>query len=333
MAFENIFTHGNLVDINVGMWTAERKLQPEDLGLEDKNISEAFTLGHKKLVPAEVIAEFKHLDYLARRTLERYSFSFEFGSARFVPKKRFVDFAAEIDKVVTEYATKADEFSANYSRYRLEMRQQFVAAAHEAYGRAKLLCGFTKTENEFVNEFIARVDEFYPDVSKIREKFHMEYTVFQVSLPDLSQASYEDLAEEHEKISMMQAAYQKSLSRKVEAFVDRITNEQREKAQEVLQRFLTGIKLEKRINESSMSMVKTMIEEYEKMDVVGDEGFLGLLKDFKKRLLDTYTAKDVRTNSALRKSIVDELTVLLGAASDKAVIAELANRYRRRINL
>ena len=97
MSFESVFTHGNLVDINVSAWTAERRLQKEDLGIEDEEISEAFTLGRKKLVPPDVIATFRHLDYRARHTLYKYSFPFEFGATRFVPKKAFIKFAEEME--------------------------------------------------------------------------------------------------------------------------------------------------------------------------------------------------------------------------------------------
>lgn len=330
MPFENIFTHGNLVDIDVGIWTAERKLQPEDLGLE--GVSDAFSLGHKKLISAEVINKFKHLDYIARDLLVRYSFAFEFGAARFVPKKRFVEFATEIEKIIAEYNKLADDFAENYDRYRLQMRQPFVAAAHEAYSRLKALKGFDKNEDAFVNEFLARLDTFYPKSSDIRGRFHMEYNVFQVSLPDLSQASYADLAEEGEKIKLMQEAYNKSLSRKVDSFVDRITKEQREKAQVVLQKFADSLSQGKRIYVTSMDSIKTMIEEYKKMDIVGDAGFLAVLENLKGRM-NNYTAKQLRTDESLRKMVLDDVSGVISSASDQAVIAELARQYRQKINL
>jgi hypothetical protein len=333
MSINKIFTDGNLVDINVSMWTAERKLQPEDLGLDGQKISEAFTLGHKKLIPGDVIAKFKHYDYLARNTLMKYGYQFPFGSARFIPKKRFLEFVTELDPIIDLFNKAADDLAKNYGKYRLQMRQQFVEAAHGAYTRAKTLCGFDVPQDKFVNEFLARVDRFYPKAADIRSKFAMDYSVFQMALPDLSQASYEDLAEEQEKINLLQAAYQKSLTRKIESFVNSIVDGQRKKAQEVLQRFSDNIQQNKKISEASMSSVRTMIEEYERMDIINDEAFLGLLKNFKQRLIDTYTAKDVRESKALQSSIVDELSVLISAASDRAMIDALAQGYRERIQL
>jgi hypothetical protein len=115
--------------------------------------------------------------------------------------------------------------------------------------------------------------------------------------------------------------------------VNSIVDGQRKKAQEVLQRFSDNIQQNKKISEASMSSVRTMIEEYERMDIINDEAFLGLLKNFKQRLIDTYTAKDVRESKALQSSIVDELSVLISAASDRAMIDALAQGYRERIQL
>jgi hypothetical protein len=186
MEIGKIFTHGNLVDVNVSMWTATKILTHEDLGLGQTDISSAFSLGKKTLIPAEVIAEFKALDNKARSVLNNYSFKFTFGGARFVPKKRFMDFDTEINEVIKQFDAKADDLSKNYMIYRQDMRSEYVKAAHEAFARATSLCvGLDVTEDDFVNRFLERIEMSYPKVEDIRKKFHMEYSVFQVALPDL----------------------------------------------------------------------------------------------------------------------------------------------------
>jgi len=69
------------------------------------------------------------------------------------------------------------------------------------------------------------------------------------------------------------------------------------------------------------------------MDIMNDDTFVALLKNFKQRLIDTYTAKDVRDNKALQSCILDELTILIQAASDRTVIDALSKGYRERIAL
>jgi hypothetical protein len=329
-----IFTHGNLVDINVSMWTAQKLLTPEDLGLKGTDISSAFSLGKKALIPANVIAELKALENKARAILNSHSFTFSFGGARFVPKKTFIDFATEIDKIILQFDEKADDLALNYSTYRLEMRTEYISAAKEAFARATSLCaGLDVDEGTFVNNFIERIEKAYPKAEEIRKKFHMEYNVFQVALPDISQASYEDLIEEGGKVRMLQDAYQKALCNKVNSFVDSCTSELRDKATSVLTRFSDALATDRKINEASLKSIKNMVEEYERMDFVGDETFLKQLKAFRIRCIDCFTAKSILTDKVIKSLVQTELKTILKYATDKSAIVELAKKYRSGIGI
>lgn len=329
-----VFSHGNLVDINVSMWTGQKLLTPEDLGLKSTDISSAFSLGKKSLIPSNVIAELRSIENKARHVLIENSFAFTFGGARFVPKKTFIKFAEEMEKYIEKFNYLADDLAANYNQYRLDMRTEYIAAAREAYARNKTLTkGFDVTEDEFINNFIDRIEKSYPKVEDIRKKFHMEYNVFQVALPDVSQASYEDLLEEGGKVKMMQDAYQKALYKKVNSFVDTCASELRGKATAVLTRFSEALATDKRINEASLSSIKNMIEEYERMNFVGDDTFLSYLKSFRIKCIDCFTAKVILTDKVIKSMIQDELKKVLNYASDKSAIEELAKRYRMRIGI
>jgi len=334
MDIKRIFTDGNLVDINVSMWTAKKLLTPEDLGLAQTDISSAFTLGNKSLIPANVIAELRSLENKARSILIEHSFTFTFGGARFIPKKRFIEFVDAIDKIIALFDAKADDLAKNYMDYRRDMRSEYVTAAHEAFNRATSLCvGFDITEDDFVNRFLERIEQSYPKAEEIRKKFHMEYSVFQVALPDISQASYEDILDENGKIKIMQDAYQKSLYNKVNSFVESSTNELRSKATEVLTRFSNGLGEGKRINEGSLNSIKKMIDTYEKMDFIGDKIFLDHLKMFQAKCIDCYPAKTILTDEVVKSTVIRELKAVLKAAQDKSAIEQLALKYRSSIHI
>jgi len=329
-----IFTHGNLVDINVSMWTAQKILTAEDLGLKTTDISSAFSLGKKMLISHEVIAELRALENRARKILLAHSFSFTFGGARFVPKKQFESFAKDIEEVIVKFNKKADDLAANYMVYRQDMRQEYVSAAHEAYARAtSLSIGMDVTEDIFVENFIERIEKSYPSADEIRRKFHMEYNVFQVALPDLSQASYADLIEESSKIKFMQEAYQKSLFNKVNSFVESCTNELRDKATAVLTRFSNSLASDGKIYETSLTSIKNMIDEYERMDFVGDSAFLTSLKMFRVKCIDCYSAKVIINDKVVKATLQRELKAILHAATDMSAIAELAKKYRSNIGI
>lgn len=334
MDIGKVFTHGNLVDVNVSMWTATKLLTHEDLGLGQTDISSAFSLGKKTLIPAEVIAELKALDNKARSILNNHSFKFTFGGARFVPKKRFMDFVVEMDEVIKQFNAKADDLSKNYMVYRQDMRSEYVKASHEAFARATSLCvGLDITEDEFVNNFLERIEQSYPKAEDIRGKFHMEYSVFQVALPDLSNASYEDLLDESGKVKMMEDAYRKSLYNKVNNFVESCTDEMRDKATSVLNRLSESLGSDRSITERTLNTTRKMIEEYEKMDFVGDNLFLEHLNMFKIKCLDCYNSKTINTSSVVKGTIIRELKTILKVAQDRSAIEALAHNYRMKIGL
>ncbi|MBD3260264.1 MAG: DUF3150 domain-containing protein [Candidatus Altiarchaeales archaeon] len=333
MSFEKIFTHGVLVDVNISIWSARTQLQAEDLGIQSEHVPESFSLGHMKLIPSEVMSELNHFDYMIRALLKKHSFPFEFGEARFVPKKVFPTFSDEFDTINQEFQKKIDEFVASYPRYKLQMRQEFTKAANQAYERLLTLCGFDKPRDEFVNEFLERVEALYPSEEKIRSKFSAEYVVFQVSLPDLSQATYETVAADNEKMALMQKAYEKALYKRVQSFVDNVVNEQRSNAVKVMSHVAENMKKGKRFTTATLNSLRKMVTEYERMDVLDDADMLKRLRDLKERVLDHITAKQVAESAKLSANLRKELEALVVLANDREAIAALAENYRQRIQL
>jgi hypothetical protein len=291
-------------------------------------------LGHKKLTPQEVLSEFDRLESKARDTLDKNSFPFEFGGARFVPKKRMPEFVSEINDVIVAYSKLADDLVENYDEYRIETRKEYVAAAHAAYAQVKATHkGFSKTKDEFVNEFLARIETFYPKKEDLRTKYSMDYTVFQVALPDVSQASYADVAEDAEKLQLMKDAYEHSLERKMNLFVDRVASELRAEAEEVLSNFIHLLEHSRTIRANCVEAVRNLIHKYEDMDIIGDVKIVEMLKDFRTRALDGYTFRDLRDDEELKKSVISELKMLVGIIADKAGIEALRKEYRVKLGM
>lgn len=333
MGFDKIFTDGNLVEVHVSMWTGAKHLQPEDLGLTEKDVSEAFQLGKKKLVPAEVTAELKHLDYMARRALALHSLPFPFGSARFVPKKRFVEFAEKFNKIKAEFVKKADDLAENYMTYKVKMRKEYTKAANRAYERLSKGKGFHKSKDVYIRSFLARINKFYPPADEIRKRYSMDYVVFQMSLPDLTQASYEDLAEEHEKIKLMRDAYRQSLEDRIEEFVDDFINQPRQGLVAAFNRLKRGLEGKSKITGSTIRCVNRAIEDYQKMDMSDDKKLPKILVEFKTRCLDRIDAAALRDSIKLQGAVKDELAIVMPIVSDQATINELKRRYRERVGL
>jgi len=334
MSFQNIFTDGVLVDLDIHKWTGERSLQAEDLGLRKEQLPATFKLGQKSLIPKEVIQEFTHIDYLARKLLTDMSFPFAFGNARFVPKKMFKDFVDKLENLQQRFMNSVDSLIINYERYKLEVRPEYVKAAHSAFARfSKFNEDFEEEKNAFINDFLERVAGFYPDVTTIRKRFSMNFVVFQMAMPDLSQAGIEDVVSDTAKADLIKATYQDALYEKVQEYVNNIVGELRTKAATVLKLVQGNIKEGKRISEATLNMIKNMVEDYGKMDIVGDTEFYNRICEFRKKYVDPYDAKQLRGSPVIQKEMLVELTALVDIATSNSEISAVADAYKKKIQL
>jgi hypothetical protein len=334
MSFQNIFTDGVLVDLNIGKWTGARSLQAEDLGIPKEKLPKTFRLGQKTLVPKEVIDNFSHLDYLARKLLTDKSFPFAFGNARFVPKKLFQEFVDELKTLQERFFNSVEDLCTNYEKYKLEVRPEYVKAAHAAFNRlSKFDTDFDESQDEFINNFLARVDSFYPTVESVRKRFSMSFVVFQVAMPDLSQAGIDDVVSEARKSQLIENTYKDALYDKVQEYVNNMVGELRDKASSVLTTLKNNIKEGKRISEASLNSVKKMVETYEKMNIVGDNNFYDKLCSFRKKYIDPHTAKGLRNSPQILQDMLIELKVLVDEADNQVGISAVADAYKNKIQL
>ena len=155
---QKLFKDGILVDVNVSFWSAAKTLTPEDLGLKQSDVADAYKLGHKFLIPPEIIGKFRTVEGKARRTVEVNSFHFPIGNARFIPKKKFVKVLDELMDFRTEYGKLIDNLVENYEAYKLQMIPVYVEAAEMAYLKSQpVVKEFNiETEEAQKSEFISK---------------------------------------------------------------------------------------------------------------------------------------------------------------------------------
>jgi hypothetical protein len=390
MSIQNVFTNGVLVDIHIRAWTGEKQLTPTDLGIPADKLPKAFKLGKKSLVPPEVIARFRNLDYLARKLLTDSSYPFPFGSARFVPKMAYVEFDDAFNNLKKKYELELESLLNNYTKYQYEMRTQFIAAAKTAYRRLSELKGYdgldkkddegnpvyimeivdlgelkdkkgntvyeTKvidgrevsvparlideikvpeklTEYEFVNAFIDRIDKCYPSIEQLRKKYDMVYYPFQMELPDLSQASIDDVASECTKASLIQKGYQAKMVKELQGYATKIVEENRARAQKVIDTLANNIAQGKKFSNTTMKMVLKMINDFLKLNITNDETMEKELSNFRDTYLCNNSAKQIHESNEIQNAMLKDLKKLQELVRDNEAISALADAYRQKINL
>jgi len=356
MSIRNIFSNGILVDVNISAWTGEKQLTADDLGIDPKSLPDSFRLGRKCLIPPRIIEKFKHFDYLARKLLTTKSFAFPFGNARFLPKKIFDDFNTEFEALKSGYVSTVNDLVNNYDTYKREMRTDFIAAAKEAYERLtklndiedQLLCisrtvkgpdGKDTTEmvevtqDQYINEFLDRIEKCYPKPETIAQKFDMQFVAFQMELPDLTEATIDDVADENTKIRLLQDAFQKKMRIEMENYAEKIVKENRDRANVVIQTLTVNIQAKKRFTETTFNMILNMINTFTSLDIVDDARLGGALTSFKNKYLVNLDAKKIRESTPTQLQMLEDLKQINTIIQDAAEIQALADGYKAKINM
>jgi hypothetical protein len=332
---KNIFANGILVDVDISKWTGEKQLTAEDLGIDPERLPKSFKLGKKSLIPPEVIAAIRNRENKARNLLNKMSYQFSFGYARFLPKKLLPKFDEEYQKIKQSFDVLVVDLIQNFSTYKMDMRQEFIAAAKEAHERLSKIEGIVdlKPVDDYVNEFLARIEEDYPEPHTLLSKFNMDYDVYQMEIPDLTEATINDVANENQKIRLIEEAAQHKIRKSMEEYAEKLVRENRNRANEVIQLLRKNLSSGKKYTEGSATAVSNMIENFLALDIVDDAVLKTKLAEFKAKYVDGQTAALIRESKDLQRQMLDDLIVLSNIILDSAQVKALAESYKQKLNI
>ena len=282
--------------------------------------------------PPDRIAKFKVVEYRARRLLIDLSFDYKIGQhCRFLPKRNIVDFDTKFQVIKDDYEKLVEDLITNFDMYKFAQRSDFIEGAKSAYDRLKAIGGFDILEDEYVNNFIARIEELYPKKEEIRSKYSMSYAFWQMELPDLAEASIDDVTEEGQKIKLLQEAYQKKMLKQLDEYAEALVRDNREQAKAVLDNLIKKFKDGKKFTEASKDSVTDMITKFQKLNVTEDKAVEAALLNFKSVYLDQYTAKQIQLSKGIQNSMVVDLRQLITIVEDAEQIKALAEAYKSQI--
>jgi hypothetical protein len=330
----DLFSEGVLVDLDVGFWSGQKKLAAKDLGLDEKELPEVFSLGRKRLVPTEALGEIRRIESRAREAVEQNSHKFPIGGAQFVPIKRFVTLAAALDGLKAEFDREADAFCKGYQKFQDEVRPEYGKAADLAYEIHKDRHGGRLSRADFTANFVAALEAAYPSPVGLRERFHFTWSVFEISMPGSSAtgrrvkvaeavAEGEKIQEiEQEKRDAVYAArqeYQRRVQEQIDKFAADVVTGLRQKTVEVCQRVAEFVK-DGNVRETSLDSIRSFIEQFSDLNFVGDEEIETQLSNLRKTVLNGHTAEQYRNDAQARKALVEALDGV--SATAKALTTE-----------
>ena len=329
MTLSNEFKSGILIHVKICAWTGKQQLTPEDLGIPKDKIPSSFELGKKPMVPPSIIGALKHQDYLARKLLEGLSLPYIFGSARFLPKTNVIEFFDKYKVIEDCYARLVEDLVTNFQNYKFAVRADFVEAAKTAHERLSMQASYTTPLDEYINSFIERIEKKYPRVEDIREKYDMSYTMIQAELPDLAEASIDDVSEEAQKVRLIQEAYKKKHMKQLEKHAEDTVKYIRDIAKDVIDDLISSLSQGKKWTEKTMDKIEDAITRFTKVNVIKDVILEEALVSFKKKYLGGYSSEQIRNSDDIRKDMLKDLTVLSEIVTNVEQINALTEAYKK----
>jgi hypothetical protein len=333
---QNLFNDGFLVDLNVSYWSAQRKLITADVGLDE--VSEAFSLGKKLLIPYDVMHAFKLIESRARALIDKSSFRFPIGSARFIPKRKFVKVINELKELQAKYNELVTDLVTNYTKYRALMRPIYEKAAEDAYNTKLSQSGSQQTEllqddkEAFISQFMARIEACYPPVESLKSKFAIDLAMFEVALPKIREGNSKDIAESLEVQQAVADEYRLQMKNKITSFVDDVVGVLRQEAIDMCKHISNNISEGKVIKSTTLATITTFIDKFKDMNFVGDTTVEESLNSLRAEIIDAHPVSAFSDNEELKIELQRRLNLIAQQAASTTDINSVTGEYRRKIN-
>lgn len=323
MSTTNLFSDGILMDVNVRFWSGGVMLTPEDMGLKEENVSQAYKLGKKMLVPENIIKAFRTVENQARNLVNANSFIFPIANARFVPKTKIDRVITQLKQIQTAYDDLTVSLITNYESYREQMTPVFKEAAEIAYA-AQAPAGVVEFSIEsqaaekdaFIARFLTRINNFYPTKESLARKFSLTWDVYEIA-PGSEIASEEYRVQAREKIGK---------------FVDDVVISLRAQTMELCTRIKENIKSGKVVKGRTLTSLREYIEEFSEMNFVGDSLVSEQLDALRSNFLNVHDNSVIADDSSLQEELGRRLNSIVETIESTSDISSITGSYRRKIN-
>lgn len=294
-----ISREGVLASVSIRFWRAAKKLEAADLGLKDRQIADRLVvLGHKRLLPREAMARFALIESRAHACVERNSFPFLGGIARFVPNRNLARLNETLDGLKDEFAAEIESFMAKYEDLRESALDEWRDAA--------------RSLDVPVGEFVDRIASTFPSGIKLRQRFHFDSHFYQVSAPESVQLMATSAADQTAIVQARAAIASQAaekLGRDTEEFVSECVATLREQTAQICEEMLAAMKSGKTeggVHQKTLNRLVKFIDEFKSLNFAGDEALEGILSKARKDLLSR-TAEEYRDNATAQVQLTAEL--------------------------
>jgi len=293
----NNFQDGVLCVLHVGRWSGAKKLEPSDLGLSAQEIPDFMRLGKKLLIPKEERNQFVQIEQNSRNALDRESFPFPVGGARFIPRNRLLKADAELANYRTEYERATESFMERYEEIRDKMLETYP-------------------------EHRDKLEPYYPASHWVRRSFSFSWNVFEIGVMGIREG---ETAEAYER-------FRNDLQTQFDKFLEEVVIDLRYQVQETCGKLAKRVETGEIVTEQNIKAIKNVIQKFDNLNFVGDVKIENQLSALRSQLNGT-SAKDLKDNESLNASLGAIAADIAKAAADISDLSEITGGYKRRLEI
>lgn len=315
----DLYKAGVVADLSFSIWGAATQLKSEDLGLE--NIpKDKISLGHKRLAKKERLESIWSVRNKACTALIQNSFSFPFGSARFVPYARLQDTVDKIKVFEKDFYFEVRKFLEGYEQDRHQMLDEYEVMFEEILSK-KYSGNVLQLKKEIV---LSKLRDKFPLKEDLGKKFKFELDLFEVSSPEFSKLGTDVALGKAE----MESLYREKVSQKLDLFLEEVVSRLKDMV-------LNSVKKMKERTEKDCLSMKTITsfkkfaESFKSMDFVGTEIIQSISQLEEK--LDSVSKSDL-SNESFKESLNLEIKSLEESVMS-VDIDKVLGRFKRNLRV
>jgi len=287
---------GVLVNVSIRFWRAQKKLQAEDLGLDSDDVNKRLiSLGHKKLVPREAMAQFALIESRAHALVEGNTFPFLNGLGHYLPNSKLADVTGKLQNLQDEFNRAMDDFLRKYGSLRQQASKEWRETARRlAVDPARL---------------VATIEDAFPPPDRMQRYFTFNVNLFEIKVPE--RLTQELVTAEQQRIIMAREQAAKEAGEKiamgVNTFVADCVVTLRQETTKLCEEMLESMKAGKTgIHQKTLNRLLNFMDHFKQLNFAGDQDLNNMLEEFRKEFL-TVSAEQYRDNVtdqiSLRKGI------------------------------
>lgn len=281
---------GVLISASVRYPRFTRRLKPEDLGLAGDEVNERLiSLGHKKLLPRDALAGLALVESRVHALVERSSFAFLGGLARFLPNSKLLEVQQGLDALKDEFEAAQQKFLDDYAGHRSEALAEWEQSAAQ-------LAADPVT-------FMAAIRGAFPDAVEVGDKFGFDVHLFQVRAPERITAQLVRFSDQQKVIAARNQAAGEAAQRirdGVEGFVRDAVATLREQTARLCHEMLAAMAEGKSgVHQKTLNRLVKFIDEFKQLNFAGDADMEALLEKARTELLSK-SAEEYRDDTPAR---------------------------------